>query len=208
MSEQPVGGASAWFDAAFADQQIMVILRGYSPERTVELCRRAWDAGITQVEVPVQSAEAFPALEAAIAAGHEHGRGVGAGTVTTQEQLERVAAAGVAFTVAPGLDDDVVRWSTAHDLPHLPGVSTPTEVQRAVRLGLGWLKAFPASVLGPGWFSAMRGPFPTVRLVATGGVSAGNARAFLDAGARVVSLGSALEDPAQLDAARQLVRRP
>lgn len=204
MSDQT--GATRWFDEVFADQRAMVILRGYPPERTVELCARAWDLGITQVEVPVQSPDALPSLRAALDAARERGLGVGAGTVTTVEQLEDVAAAGVTFTVAPGLDDDVVRRSGELGLPHLPGVATPSEIQHAVRLGLTWLKAFPASVLGPEWFRAVLAPFPGVRLVATGGVSAANVRDFLDAGARVVSLGSAVADPAAFDAVREMLR--
>lgn len=199
------GSVRSRFGDLFAGQRVMVILRGYSPGRTVELCTRAWDLGITQVEVPVQSPDALPSLHAAVAAARERGLGAGAGTVTTVEQLEEVAAADVSFTVAPGLDDDVVRRSAELGLPHLPGVATPSEIQRAARLGLTWLKAFPASVLGAAWFRAVRAPFPRVRLVATGGISAANAQEFLDAGAEVVALGSALEDPAQLDAVREIL---
>ncbi|WP_123920312.1 bifunctional 4-hydroxy-2-oxoglutarate aldolase/2-dehydro-3-deoxy-phosphogluconate aldolase [Georgenia muralis] len=183
----------------------MVILRGRPPAQTVELCHRAWDLGITQVEVPVQSPDAVPSLVAAVAAGAERGHGVGAGTVTTLDQLNEVAEIGVSFTVAPGLDDDVVRWSQEHGLPHLPGVSTPSEIQRAVRHGLGWVKAFPASVLGTGWFTAMRGPFPTLRTVATGGMTVATVVEYRDAGARVVSLGSALDDPAQVEELARLL---
>ena len=74
-------------------------------------------------------------------------------------------------------------------------------------LGLTWLKAFPASLLGTGWFRAMAGPFPGARFVATGGMDATNARAFLDAGVRAVAVGSALEDPAQLQALAKLLAR-
>jgi len=98
-----------------------------------------------------------------------------------------------------------VRASHAAGLPALPGVATATEAQHALGEGLTWLKAFPASVLGTGWFPAMRGPFPQARFVATGGMDSSNARAFLDAGARVVAVGSALEDEAQLPALAALL---
>ncbi|MFH5821068.1 bifunctional 4-hydroxy-2-oxoglutarate aldolase/2-dehydro-3-deoxy-phosphogluconate aldolase [Georgenia sp. AZ-5] len=198
---------ASWFDEAFTERDVMVILRGRSPGATASLCHRAWDLGIAQVEVPVQSPDAMPSLLAAIAAGAERGRQVGAGTVTSVEQLEMVANAGVSFTVAPGLDEDVIRWSTDHGLPHLPGVSTPSEIQRALRLGSPWLKVFPASVLGPEWFRAVRAPFPHLRMVATGGVTTDTARRYHDAGARVISLGSALEDERQLEALPELLRR-
>lgn len=85
-----------------------------------------------------------------------------------------------------------MRASLEAGLPTLPGVATASEIQRGLDLGLSWFKAFPASALGTGWFSAMRGPFPQVRFVATGGVNIAMARAFLDAGVRVVSFGSSI----------------
>jgi 2-dehydro-3-deoxyphosphogluconate aldolase / (4S)-4-hydroxy-2-oxoglutarate aldolase len=109
--------------------------------------------------------------------------------------------------VAPGLDPEVVRLSAELALPHLPGVATPSEIQRAHRLGLSWVKAFPAAELGTGWFKAMLGPFPGLRMVATGGMNASNAPEFLAAGAAVVAVGSALEDAEQLPALAKLVGR-
>jgi 2-dehydro-3-deoxyphosphogluconate aldolase / (4S)-4-hydroxy-2-oxoglutarate aldolase len=194
------------FDEIFGTQRIMAILRGMPERETVELASRAWDLGIDLVEVPVQTPDALPALRAAIAAGAERGRTVGAGTVITLEQVRAVADAGVAFTVAPGLDPAVLAASTAAGLPHLPGVATPSEIQLALRHGLDWLKAFPAAVLGEAWFKAMKGPFPQVKLVATGGMDAHVAPAFLDAGARVVAVGSALADPSQIDLLAELIK--
>jgi 2-dehydro-3-deoxyphosphogluconate aldolase / (4S)-4-hydroxy-2-oxoglutarate aldolase len=194
------------FDEIFGAQRIMAILRGMPERETVELASRAWDLGIDLVEVPVQTPDALPALRAAIAAGAERGRTVGAGTVITLEQVRAVAEAGVAFTVAPGLDPAVLAASTAAGLPHLPGVATPSEIQLALRHGLHWLKAFPAAVLGEAWFKAMKGPFPQVKLVATGGMDAHVAPAFLDAGARVVAVGSALADPSQIDLLAELIK--
>lgn len=179
-------------------QRVMAILRNMDVERTVRLSMQAWDLGITLVEVPIQRPDAVPALQAALAAARERGRGVGAGTVTTVDQLRLCAGLGVAFTVAPGLDPDVVRESAAMDIPHIPGVSTASEIQWALRLGCSVLKAFPASVLGVGWFKAMSGPFPHVPLVATGGMDANNAQDFLAAGACMIAVGSALEDERQL----------
>lgn len=194
-----------YFETAFARQRVMAILRGYSPERTVELCQRAWSIGIGVVEVPIQAPEAMPSLRAAVEAGRRRGFDVGAGTVTTVEQVEAVAREGVAFTVAPGLDADVVDAGNRLGLAHLPGVATASDIQAARRLGLGWLKAFPAQQLTPGWFTAMRGPFPGVRFVATGGIDAANAAQFLAAGARIVAVGSALATEGELDQLGQLV---
>ena len=154
----------------------MAIFRGLGTTRSLELARTAWDLGIDVVELPIQSDADVEALAAVVAAGRERGRLVGAGTVVSTRHVELAASAGAAFTVSPGFDADVVRASAAAGMPPLPGVATASEVQAAMALGLTWLKAFPASLLGAGWFRAMAGPFPDARFVATGGMDAANAR--------------------------------
>ncbi|WP_406064542.1 bifunctional 4-hydroxy-2-oxoglutarate aldolase/2-dehydro-3-deoxy-phosphogluconate aldolase [Micromonospora sp. NBC_00860] len=194
------------FDHIFGGARVMAILRGLPVAETVRLAERAWNLGIDVVEVPVATADAVPALRAAVEAGAERDRIVGAGTVLDVEQVAAAADAGARFTVAPGLDLAVADAAAARGLPHLPGVATPTEAQQALRHGLTWLKAFPAISLGPAWFKAVAGPLPQLRFVATGGLDAGNAGAFLQAGVRVVAVGSALSDPTQLDALAKLTR--
>lgn len=193
------------FDELFGSVPLMAILRGMGVERTLATATRAWDLGITAVEVPVQTPTDVEALRVLAEAARERGLVVGAGTVVSLEHVQQAAGAGASFTVSPGLDLDIVRASQEAGMPALPGVSTATEVQHALREGLTWLKAFPASLLGTGWFPAMRGPFPQAKFVATGGMGSGNAREFLDAGVRVVAVGSALEDEAQLPALAQLL---
>ncbi len=194
-----------FFADILAGQPVMAILRGMPPERTVEIAERAWDLGIELVEVTVQTPDALPSLVAAVEAGERRGKLVGAGTVTSPHQLEQIAAARARFAVAPGLDLALVESAQRIGLPYLPGVATPSEVQAAARAGLTHLKAFPASVLGPGWFKAMAGPFPGIRFVATGGINAGNAAEYLRAGAVTVGVGSALEDERQLPLLARLV---
>lgn len=194
------------FDHIFGGARVMAILRGLPVAETVRLAERAWDLGIDVVEVPVATADAVPALRAAVEAGAERDRIVGAGTVLDVEQVAAAADAGARFTVAPGLDLAVADAAAARGLPHLPGVATPTEAQQALRHGLTSLKAFPAISLGPAWFKAVAGPLPQLRFVATGGLDAGNAAAFLQAGVRVVAVGSALSDPKQLDQLAELTK--
>lgn len=196
---------SAEIASMFREQPVMAILRNMSPERSVELASKAWDLGIDLVEVPIQSPDALPSLAAVVRAGAERGKLVGSGTVVTKEQVQQSADLGVAFTVAPGLDAEILKHSLASGLPHLPGVATPSEIQAAVRLGISVVKAFPASTLGPDWFKAMRGPFPGVTFVATGGIDASNSAAFLNAGAATVALGSALADDRQLDRIAEII---
>ncbi|HKN97237.1 MAG TPA: bifunctional 4-hydroxy-2-oxoglutarate aldolase/2-dehydro-3-deoxy-phosphogluconate aldolase [Pseudonocardiaceae bacterium] len=192
-----------FFAELFAGKPLMAILRGFDPKRTVELAEQAWELGVTAVEVPVETPEQVESLRATVAAAG--GRPVGAGTVCTTDQVDTVHAAGAAFTVAPGHDPVVAAHSRRSGLPHLPGVATPTELQAALRAGHTWLKLFPAGVLGAAHIRALRGPFPNVRIVATGGIDAANARDFLSAGADVVAVGSALADPTQLPALAALL---
>jgi 2-dehydro-3-deoxyphosphogluconate aldolase/(4S)-4-hydroxy-2-oxoglutarate aldolase len=199
--------SNAHFAAAFATTRVMAILRGFDPGETVAFCRRAWSVGIEVVEVPIQAPEAVPSLEAAVALGRELGHAVGAGTVTTVEQADLAARIGAAFTVAPGLDPEVALACLERGLPHLPGVATASEIQHARRLGLDWLKAFPAQQLTPVWIAAQRAPFPTTEFVATGGVGLSNAADFLAAGARVLAVGSALTEDDQLERLGALVAR-
>jgi 2-dehydro-3-deoxyphosphogluconate aldolase / (4S)-4-hydroxy-2-oxoglutarate aldolase len=147
------------------------------------------------VEVPIQRPADLDTLRAVVDAGAERGMPVGSGTVISAEQVETTKRLGGVFTVAPGFSPEVVSASARLGVPHLPGVSTASEIQQALAVGLDWMKAFPASVLGPAWFTAMFGPFPDVKFVATGGMSAANAADYLRAGARIISLGSALASP-------------
>ncbi len=198
---------TAALDEIFAGAPLMAILRGMGVERSVRLAVTAWDLGIDSVEVPLQTDEDERALREVVRLGAERGKAVGAGTILTARQVALAAEAGAAYVVSPGLDVEVVRAAEERGIPILPGVATPSEVQRAVGLGLTWVKAFPAQWLGADWFRHIRGPFPGVRFVATGGMDAANAGAFLDAGVRVVAVGSALEDETQLPRLAALLAR-
>jgi 2-dehydro-3-deoxyphosphogluconate aldolase/(4S)-4-hydroxy-2-oxoglutarate aldolase len=192
-------------DALFGEHRVMVVLRGLPPGETVELARLAWDVGVELVEVPIGTPGQVPALAATVQAGAERGRTVGAGTVLTIGHVRAAAGAGARYTVAPGFDPDVLAASLAAGLPHLPGAATASEVQHARAAGCRWVKVFPAGVLGPDWFRAMRGPFPDAGFVATGGITAARAGEYLAAGAHMVALGAALTDPAQRNALADLI---
>ncbi|MCD2443416.1 bifunctional 4-hydroxy-2-oxoglutarate aldolase/2-dehydro-3-deoxy-phosphogluconate aldolase [Agromyces sp. SYSU K20354] len=105
---------------------------------------------------------------------------VGAGTVLTPDDVDRVVDAGARFVVSPGLAEDVVERSIAVGVEVIPGVATATEMQRALRLGLSRLKLFPAGPLGGvATMNALAGPFPDVRFLPSGGVTADNAGEYL-----------------------------
>jgi 2-dehydro-3-deoxyphosphogluconate aldolase/(4S)-4-hydroxy-2-oxoglutarate aldolase len=194
------------FEKLVGPHRIMTILRGHEAAAAVRMAGHAWDAGVRVLEVTIATQDDVPALAATVAAGAERGLPVGAGTVISPEHVRAAARAGARYTVAPGFDAEVLAASLAAGMPHLPGVATGTEVQRAHRAGCRWVKAFPATSLGPAWYRAIRGPFPDVHYVATGGVTVETAREFLDAGARVVAAGAAFADPEQRAALAELVK--
>jgi Entner-Doudoroff aldolase len=177
-----------------------MIMRGLDPEAAVERAEAAWAAGVPLVEVTIGTPDAVKSLRAVVDAARPRGFVVGAGTVVTPDAARTAADAGAAFTVAPGLDADVLRASLDAGLPHLPGIATPTELHRAVQLGCRWVKVFPSNSLGPAWFAAVRGPFPDVRFVATGGVTPETAPAFFEAGVSAVGIGAQTAAPADLAA--------
>lgn len=105
---------------------------------------------------------------------------VGAGTVLTVEQVDAAADAGARFLVSPGLDDAVIARAAERGIPIVPGVATATEIQRALGRGIRQLKLFPANLVGGlAAVRAFAGPFPDVRFLPSGGVSAGNAAEYL-----------------------------
>jgi Entner-Doudoroff aldolase len=197
---------AARLEELFAGSPLMAILRGMGMERSLRLAETAWELGVEAVEVPLQTEEDERVLRELATRAAANGRSVGAGTILHPDQVDVARAAGAAYLVSPGLDPRVLDAARAANLPILPGVATPSEVQLAASLGVVWMKAFPATWLGSGWFRHIRGPFPDVQFVATGGLDAANVTEFLDAGVRVAAVGSALEDAAQLERLADVLR--
>lgn len=126
---------------------------------------------------------------------------VGAGTVIDAEQVDRAVAAGARFIVSPGLLPEVVLRARHHGVPVVPGAVTPSELMQALALGLDVLKFFPAGVFGgAAALQALGAPFPQVRFVPTGGVSAANLAEFLALGNVAAVGGSWMVQPALIRA--------
>jgi len=120
---------------------------------------------------------------------------LGAGTVLDPETARAALLAGAEYLVAPTLNLDVIRLCQRYSKLVMPGAFTPTEVLTAWEAGADIVKVFPADVVGPAFFKAMRGPLPQVRLMPTGGVDLNTAADFLRAGACCLGLGSQLVEP-------------
>jgi 2-dehydro-3-deoxyphosphogluconate aldolase / (4S)-4-hydroxy-2-oxoglutarate aldolase len=117
---------------------------------------------------------------------------LGAGTVTDIARAEAALAAGATFIVTPNLNLDVIRIAREHGVAIMPGAMTPSEIWNAAAAGADYVKVFPASTLGPGFFREIRGPFAEIPLMATGGINLENARDFIAFGVEALGVGGAL----------------
>lgn len=127
---------------------------------------------------------------------------VGAGTVTDVETANKVIDAGAKFVVGPILNLDIIRLCNQRGVVIMPGCYTPTEIFTAWKAGADIIKVFPATSLGPKYFKDIRGPFPDLRLLPTGGVSVDNVGDWIAAGAVAVGIGSDLLDKKAIDEER------
>ena len=175
---------------------IVAVVRAGSGERAVAAGRALASGGISALEVTFTVPGAAAAIEQL---GADAALLVGAGTVLTPGQAREAVRAGARFLVSPHLDPAVLDVADELGVPALPGVFTPSEVAAASRR-CSLLKLFPASLGGPGLLRALRGPFPGLAVVPTGGVNAGNLAEWLAAGAIAVGAGSDLCPPAAVEA--------
>jgi 2-dehydro-3-deoxyphosphogluconate aldolase / (4S)-4-hydroxy-2-oxoglutarate aldolase len=113
---------------------------------------------------------------------------VGAGTVLDGETAERAIFAGARFLASPGCAPEVIDVCEKHGVLSVVGAITPTEIMTALKLGANVIKVFPATSVGPGFFSEVLGPFPGTVLMAAGGMSLDNLADYVTAGAQVVTL--------------------
>lgn len=153
--------------------------------------------GVTGIEITYSTPDAAQVI-ATLAERYGDRLVLGAGTIVTVEQAREAADAGATFLVAPGSDEEVSAAMLQTGRTVLLGALTPTEVMRVRKLGAHAVKVFPASLGGPGYLKALRGPFPDASFVPTGGVNPGNLADWLAAGALAVGAGSDLCSTADL----------
>ena len=125
---------------------------------------------------------------------------IGAGTVTDPGTARAVIDAGAKFVVSPVFRPRIIEACHERDVPALPGCFTPTEILAAWESGADLIKIFPATSLGPGYIKDLRGPLPMLKVMPTGGVSRSNAADWIRAGAAAVGVGTAMVDPAAVQA--------
>lgn len=173
-----------------ASTRLIAILRGTDVDATVAAARTLIGAGVTTLEITLTLKDAEEAI-AQVVQDAPASALVGAGTVLTEADVDRALAAGAQFLVTPTLTASV-EYAVRQGVGVLPGVYTPTEIQRGMDLGAAAVKLFPASALGPGFIKAVRDPFPDARIIPVGGVTVDTIGGFLDAGAFGFGVGGPL----------------
>ena len=158
--------------------KIVPIITIDDPAKAVPLADAIVAGGISCAEITFRTAAGVEAVRRV--AAERPDVLIGAGTVLTPEQARQAKDAGAKFVLAPCLNPRVVTWCQDHDLPIFPGVATPSEIERALELGLGAVKFFPMEQIGGlPYLKAVAAPFPSLLFMPTGGISAANIASYL-----------------------------
>ncbi|WP_114853182.1 bifunctional 4-hydroxy-2-oxoglutarate aldolase/2-dehydro-3-deoxy-phosphogluconate aldolase [Brachybacterium sp. YJGR34] len=174
-----------------AASRLIVVIRGERADQYAPVLETLAGAGIRSVELTLSTPgtlEELPALRERF----EDRLDIGVGTVTDPADLRTAAERGAHYIVTPITRADLLATATTTGVAIVPGGLTPSELHAGWAAGAAAVKVFPASVVGPGYVKDLRGPFPGIRVIPSGGVDLEAAEAWLRAGAEAVSVGGPL----------------
>jgi len=177
--------------ATILQDRALAVVRATEIPDPVALSNTLARSGLRAVELTFTTPGVLDYLNAAASSDAV----LGMGTVRTADQAKAAIAAGAQFLVTPGVRPEVAKAASGSNIPVIMGALTPTEILVALDLGAAAVKIFPAGAFGPRYFKDLRGPFPEVSLIPSGGVNAGNAAEFLAHGAVAVTAGTDVVPP-------------
>lgn len=176
------------------DLSLLAVIRGPSQDLTIQMVDALINGGVLGIEITYSTPNAEDVVRSL---SKKYGDKIllGMGTLTRPEQAVSAKAAGANFLVSPVCNQDLVKAMVASGLATMAGAFTPTEVFQAYSLGTDVVKIFPGSLAGPSYIKALKGPFPNIPMMPTGGVNAGNVAEWFAAGVVAVGAGSELCPP-------------
>lgn len=171
---------------------LTVILRDAAQREAINVATALFGGGLRSFEVTFEGAEAEAALKKLKKQNKDWL--VGAGTVLDLPTLRLAIELDADFVFCPHLDLTLLDYANQEGILLIPGVFTPTEIALAISHGALAVKLFPAVELGPGYLEALKGPFPNLKVIPTGGIGSENLSSFMKAGAAAVGMGGQLVD--------------
>lgn len=174
---------------------LLAVIRGPSPDLTVKMVEALVAGGVTGIEITYSTPNAEDVVRE-LAQKFGDKILIGIGTLTKPTQVDTAKSAGATFLVSPVCEPILVRAMVSSGLLIMAGALTPTEIFQAYSLGSDVVKVFPGSLAGPAYIKAIKGPFPHIPLMPTGGVNESNIKDWFAAGVVAVGAGSELCPPA------------
>lgn len=177
---------------------VVAIMRAKSSEQLIDAAEAVRAGGIKAIEVTMTTPGALGVIEKAVS---KFGKEVlfGAGSILDPESARAAILAGAQFIVCPTFKAATIEMCKRYSVPVMPGAYTPTEILSAWEMGADIVKIFPASVGGPAYIKAIKGPLPHIRLAAVGGVDLTTTADFFKAGVDMVGVGGELVSQSLLD---------
>lgn len=171
--------------------KVVAVLRATHAREYAPVIEALERGGVRSIELTLSAAGVFEELPVLL---KHFGSAVeiGVGTVTSVQEAEAALELGAAFIVTPTTDAEIITTCIRRAIPVHPGGLTPTELHTGWQAGATAVKVFPASVVGPGDLSQLRGPFPGLEIISSDGVGVDDVSAWIKAGALAVSLGGPL----------------
>ncbi|MBF0494862.1 MAG: bifunctional 4-hydroxy-2-oxoglutarate aldolase/2-dehydro-3-deoxy-phosphogluconate aldolase, partial [Candidatus Omnitrophica bacterium] len=183
----------------FCKLPILGILRGITLAESAPILEACQSAGLKTLEITMNTPNA-PEIIKYFSKHAGKDISVGAGTVITEDGLNKAIDAGAEFIVMPAFLGNIMKICKTKNIPVFPGALTPTEVLQAWQSGAAMVKVFPAGVFGPKYFTELKGPLNDVKLMAVGGVNEKNIKDYFKAGADAVAFGASVFKREWLDA--------
>lgn len=185
-------------------RKIVAVIRGAQPNQILPIAHALKEGGVSAFEITVESPNVCASIEKV---KEEFGNEiiVGAGTVLDPETARSVIMAGAEFIFSPTVNTETIKMTKRYGVLSIPGALTPTEILTAYEHGGDLIKVFPADVLGIPYFKSLRGPFPHIPLMPTGGLDLNNINEYFKAGAVAAGIGSSLVNPTKLNSEKDYV---